>query len=339
MPWRNSKERVDRIETCHEVPREARFAHVKPRQVYQQVLLKVHNSEVSDERERDEMLGYFVRNGYESRRSAFARATAKLHDRRVTMDNVPREYAFLRNGTPFLQLMSPDLHIYYTPDVIAKACRVGLRALVADGVHDLQPQITNKRGQLYTGFPLAFAIALRKNQRMHERIFRAVRDAIIAAGGPEDIRIGHGAYGFCAQFLDYLQRNWYEGPFRDMCNKWNKKSLRTTNVAEAFNRFRTGSCAWSEVLPLGGPHSRTARLRGEGTRNLDQAERRRAEPKRVRPRDIQRRRHVNREMARFKAILRRNTFIRTSTITTYCCRMSQFVTRQAHTLRMRLLLQ
>ncbi|KAK6058445.1 hypothetical protein COOONC_03983 [Cooperia oncophora] len=45
--------------TCHEVPREARFAHVKPRQVYQQVLLKVHNS-VSDERERDEMLGYFV---------------------------------------------------------------------------------------------------------------------------------------------------------------------------------------------------------------------------------------------------------------------------------------
>ncbi|KAK6038738.1 hypothetical protein COOONC_23756 [Cooperia oncophora] len=132
-------------------------------------------------------------------------------------------------------------------------------------------------------------VSLERIPFMYERIFRAVRDAIIAAGGPEDIRIvldfekaainaarrcfpsastegcafhahgtnkemilgcsrrrieswwntikgliflpphlhrrvparfqppvprGHGAYGFCAQFLDYLQRNWYEGPFR-----------------------------------------------------------------------------------------------------------------------------
>ncbi|KAK6059385.1 hypothetical protein COOONC_02988 [Cooperia oncophora] len=47
---------------------------------------------------------------------------------------------------------------------------------------------------------------------------------------------GHGAYGLCAQFLDYLQHNWYGGPFRDIWNKWNKQSLRTTNVAKTFNR-------------------------------------------------------------------------------------------------------
>ncbi|KAK6059386.1 hypothetical protein COOONC_02989 [Cooperia oncophora] len=44
----------------------------------------------------------------------------------------------------------PHMALEVAHEHSVKACRVGLRALVADGVHDLQPQITNKRGQLYT---------------------------------------------------------------------------------------------------------------------------------------------------------------------------------------------
>ncbi|KAK6044590.1 hypothetical protein COOONC_17906 [Cooperia oncophora] len=392
-----------------------------------------------DEAERDEMLYYFYREGYVSRRSTIARATAKLHDTRVNMEVVPREYAFLRDGTAFLQYKTADLHIYFSRSIIEKAAGAGLHALVGDGVHDLQPDATNKTGQLYTihgvlvnsvDVPLLFAITRRKNQRVYETIYGNLKDAIVAAGGPQDIRIlldfeqaaikaakrrfpsasvegcafhlaqawnrkrdalglrpqvrgpsscarvrswwatikgliflpkhlhtrvpalfrppaslEPGVYEKCAEFLVYLRNNWYEGPFRDLWQKWDITHLRTTNAAEAFHRLAHSShlrdmtmsflsCFRQIGVLLDVKHPRMSdlirTLQGFVTTArmaLIRTEKRRAEEKKLHKKDILRRRRIAAEMSRFKALLRENrAFIRTATITSYCRRMSRFIT-------------
>ncbi|XGW21067.1 hypothetical protein V3C99_004209, partial [Haemonchus contortus] len=95
------------------------------------------------------MLFHFHKGGYEARSHAVSRALRKLHDPRVSMTEVSEEYPCLPDGTRFLQYHTPELHIYYSAGVIEKACALGLKAIVADSVHDLQPGATNKTGQLY----------------------------------------------------------------------------------------------------------------------------------------------------------------------------------------------
>ncbi|VDN30853.1 unnamed protein product [Cylicostephanus goldi] len=65
------------------------------------------------------------------------------------MEHVPEAQSRLHDGNRFLQFQT-GLHIYYSTKTIEGARTDGLYALVADGVHDLQPDATNKRGQLYT---------------------------------------------------------------------------------------------------------------------------------------------------------------------------------------------
>ncbi|KIH68082.1 hypothetical protein ANCDUO_01580 [Ancylostoma duodenale] len=47
----------------------------------------------------------------------------------------------------------------------------------------------------------------------------------------------HPAYRPSKNFLDYLQKTWLHGPFKDMWCKWDLHELRTTNSAEAFHRY------------------------------------------------------------------------------------------------------
>ncbi|KHJ76631.1 hypothetical protein OESDEN_23749 [Oesophagostomum dentatum] len=46
----------------------------------------------------------------------------------------------------------------------------------------------------------------------------------------------HPAHEKCKQFLEYLRENWYDGPFAGIWNKWGKKELRTSNIAESYHR-------------------------------------------------------------------------------------------------------
>ncbi|CAJ0602959.1 unnamed protein product [Cylicocyclus nassatus] len=100
-------------------------------------------------------------------------AIKSLDDKSCTMDHVPRIYSHFSDGERFLQFQTPDLHMYYSTTTIEKAQRFGLYALVADGVHDLQPDATAKCGQLYTvhgvcndtmDAPLLYAITTTKNR-------------------------------------------------------------------------------------------------------------------------------------------------------------------------------
>ncbi|KAK5986707.1 hypothetical protein GCK32_007689 [Trichostrongylus colubriformis] len=131
---------------CQDIPNDSRLANVRPIQVYQEMAHQVFSSDVASEAERDDVLSYFSDDGYKHRRKAPSRATSKLHDARVTMEEVPREYAYLAGGPPILHLRTDELHKYCWN--VEKACQLGMFALVADGVHDLQPEATNKTGQL-----------------------------------------------------------------------------------------------------------------------------------------------------------------------------------------------
>ncbi|KHJ98607.1 hypothetical protein OESDEN_01410 [Oesophagostomum dentatum] len=47
----------------------------------------------------------------------------------------------------------------------------------------------------------------------------------------------HRAYKKCEDFLEYLHKVWYDGPFEGIWYKWNKKELRTSNIAESYHKY------------------------------------------------------------------------------------------------------
>uniref|UniRef100_W6NBT7 Uncharacterized protein n=1 Tax=Haemonchus contortus TaxID=6289 RepID=W6NBT7_HAECO len=48
---------------------------------------------------------------------------------------------------------------------------------------------------------------------------------------PED----HVACEKCEELLEYLHSTWFDGPYKDMWNKWELVDLRTTDIAEAHH--------------------------------------------------------------------------------------------------------
>ncbi|RCN35981.1 hypothetical protein ANCCAN_18146 [Ancylostoma caninum] len=98
----------------------------------------------------------------------------------LTWDNIPENFAYLSDGTPFLQEKTATLRSYYSVDTIRKACEKGLRALVADGVHKILPAQLGDQAQLYTihgvcesghKVPLVHALTKNKTQATYEKIF------------------------------------------------------------------------------------------------------------------------------------------------------------------------
>nr|CDJ91482.1 unnamed protein product [Haemonchus contortus] len=49
---------------------------------------------------------------------------------------------------------------------------------------------------------------------------------------PED----HVAYEKCKEFEEYLHSTWFDGPYKDMWNKWELVDLKTANIAEAYHK-------------------------------------------------------------------------------------------------------
>ncbi|KAK5983965.1 hypothetical protein GCK32_005735 [Trichostrongylus colubriformis] len=303
QPWRSAKEKVDRMfyKKCHDIPKDRNFANIKPIQVYQDMAHEVFSSDVADGAERDDLLSYFSRDqGYKQRRSALWRAKSKLRDSRVTMENVPREYACLADGSQFLHMRTSYI-------LFDEECG-GMFALVADGVHNLQPKATNKTGQLYVihgvlansmDIPLLFAITVRKNVRTYEAIYGKLKEIIAEAGGRLDLRIivdfEKAAINAAKRKLGEILGSKYP-PMADL------------------------------ILALQGC-AITARgiLLNFGVRRMV----RRRQPRTLRRRDRRRRDRIEKEMARFKALWDRyRGFLRTGTINTYCRKMSRYVSEK-----------
>ncbi|PIO57645.1 hypothetical protein TELCIR_20935, partial [Teladorsagia circumcincta] len=77
-----------------------------------------------------------------------------------------------------------------------RACALGLQTLVADGVHDLQPDATSQLGQVHMihgvpcdglDVPLLFVIARRKTEDTHRQVFGAMKD-VMAATAPAQLQ-------------------------------------------------------------------------------------------------------------------------------------------------------
>ncbi|KAL6739025.1 hypothetical protein Aduo_012518 [Ancylostoma duodenale] len=112
-------------------------------------------------------------------------AINSLKDMAVTLENIPEELSFLRDGTRFVQEQDPELHIYYSERTKnEKACTNGLFALVADGVHTSHLQ----------------AILDRYRPRPHQRL-RVVLDFEKAAINAAKIVFTHSIVQGCAFHL------------------------------------------------------------------------------------------------------------------------------------------
>ncbi|CAJ0595578.1 unnamed protein product [Cylicocyclus nassatus] len=95
------------------------------------------------------VLMHFVRDGYESRRTAYWKAV-KSNISDVNMDNVPDE-RYLSDGSLFLQLHESTLHIYIARNIVQASQQAendythnirfqlavdnGLSTLIGDGIH------------------------------------------------------------------------------------------------------------------------------------------------------------------------------------------------------------
>ncbi|KAL6726796.1 hypothetical protein Aduo_008730 [Ancylostoma duodenale] len=147
------------------------YAGRPPRQMFEQKL------DESDLLYGEDIAMGLYASGYEQRRQAISRAINSLKDRAVTLENIPEELSFLRDGTRFVQEQDPELHIYYSERTIEKACTNGLFALVADGVHNKQPKSLTQfycvHGVCDGGVevPLLYALTARKTEGTYRRIF------------------------------------------------------------------------------------------------------------------------------------------------------------------------
>uniref|UniRef100_A0A7I4Y556 T5orf172 domain-containing protein n=1 Tax=Haemonchus contortus TaxID=6289 RepID=A0A7I4Y556_HAECO len=81
VPWRNAQDSVTRMvyQSCQAIASEPQLADAKPSQLWKSIAQFIDDNAPEDERERKEMLKYFYRGGYKSRRRTIARAAAKLH--------------------------------------------------------------------------------------------------------------------------------------------------------------------------------------------------------------------------------------------------------------------
>ncbi|VDP21125.1 unnamed protein product [Heligmosomoides polygyrus] len=307
-------------------------------------------------------------------------------------------FRFHANNARFLQVQSPELHIYYTVETIELACRNGLGAL--------KPMICflcivkEKNGQLYTihrtHVPLLHAITDKKSQATYRAIVSELEGVLarMPGGYNRELRIildferaaikaakitvpmasvegwaFHLARAWnrkrdqlglrkfirnserCERIkrwwetlkgtivlppdlyrsvpaLTRVPETWLEGPFKGIWNKWNKKTLRTSNIAETFH-----SNLLSEVrkkrLPMEKLLKVLKRMNAQSKAKLLHHGKNPDAPEDLSKKDLKRRRRVNAEMRHFE-MRRARGLLWARVITTYCRRMSRFVTEKSN---------
>ncbi|VDP49052.1 unnamed protein product [Heligmosomoides polygyrus] len=156
----------------------------------------LENPSIGSPAEREEVTANLFRHGHESRRRAITRSKAVHKDRTISWNNIPREFAFLPDGSRFLQLMTADVHIYYSCTTIKKAYENGLFALVADGVHKILPTQLGYQAQLYTihgvcsnghEIPLLYALTRAQRESTYELVFSCLERELRSLG-PQCVR-------------------------------------------------------------------------------------------------------------------------------------------------------
>ncbi|KAL6735804.1 hypothetical protein Aduo_006211 [Ancylostoma duodenale] len=156
--------------------------------------------EWEDDRQRKEVLRRFTKRGYDVRRSSYSRSV-RAYRREVNMEVITEELQNLPDGSRFLHIKRPDLHLYYSEEVVQKACENGINALIGDGVHKLNPKtapVHMEKGQLYTihatcngemELPILYAVTRSKKVQTYRTIFGALKEVLDRFGAPQRLRI------------------------------------------------------------------------------------------------------------------------------------------------------
>ncbi|CAJ0607424.1 unnamed protein product [Cylicocyclus nassatus] len=160
---------VQRIifEKMQEIRRDSRYADVRARRVWQDLLEEIPEMPHISAEELLEIVDEYHAEGYARRRRTIARTT------------------------------------------VEKAVENGLTAIVADGVHKLPPDVLGENAQLYT-------LHATSSSTQSSCFFKVCQ--------------------LLASFFFYLKDKWYCGPFKSLWQKWDKRDLRTSNIAESYHR-------------------------------------------------------------------------------------------------------
>ncbi|KAK6012061.1 hypothetical protein OSTOST_22797, partial [Ostertagia ostertagi] len=117
-PEKYAEERGNRAvyEELQNVRSDCAYAEKKPVQIYFDIVAKDRN--VDNEEMEDAIRAAIRRSGYQARKQAIVKSLGKWVDRSATMENVPREFQILQDGSQFLQFHEPGFHIYYSTRTI-----------------------------------------------------------------------------------------------------------------------------------------------------------------------------------------------------------------------------
>ncbi|EYC19214.1 hypothetical protein Y032_0025g1240 [Ancylostoma ceylanicum] len=180
---KSAKDKVERmiIKECRRIKEDKKYAGLSSRMAWQDVEDFIEECGNEDPEENDAMLHHFHRYGFAARQRTFRRAMMKLEDPKCTMDSIPLSLPSLPN-----------------PGHAHMGQQQGLWALVADGDLDLQPDATNKRGQLYAmhgvysntiDVPLLYAITALKTEMTCQLLFSQLKSELQHMGIPGDLRV------------------------------------------------------------------------------------------------------------------------------------------------------
>ncbi|VDP51601.1 unnamed protein product [Heligmosomoides polygyrus] len=237
-------------------------------------------------------------------------------DRAVTMESAPDPLALSADGTRFLHYHTPDMHIYYSENII-RSCENGLDMLIADGIFGMHPR--DRNGQLYTihgvcngKVDVLFAITDRKSDSVYTMIWSTLFNVLEDAMGRQDLALyvevdferasikairrlmpDSRVEGCAFHFARAWNRKRDELGLR-MWSKWGRDVLRTTNIAETYH-----SCLRA-ALGAKQPSLRRLLDNAKSLGKLVHHERYPAADVSLRPRDIRRREKVSGEMERFR---------------------------------------
>ncbi|EYC27330.1 hypothetical protein Y032_0009g653 [Ancylostoma ceylanicum] len=190
LPVNAAEDQVDRMmyKKCRNVRDDPHYANASNVEIWEEALVDcLENPAHGNPTEREEMTAYLHRHGLEARRRTIARSKEMHRDRMLTWENIPENFAYLSDGTPFLQERTATLQIYYSVDTIRRVCEKGLRALVANGVHKILPTQLGDQAQLYTihgvtesghEVPLVHALTKNKTQATYEKIFERLQQEL-----------------------------------------------------------------------------------------------------------------------------------------------------------------
>ncbi|RCN29649.1 hypothetical protein ANCCAN_24592 [Ancylostoma caninum] len=165
LPTKKLQDKAERIalESKQNIRKDKNSRRASAQKHWHSTVGSIMRMEWEDDRQRKEVL----------------RRSVRAQQREVNMKVIPEDLQNLPDGSRFLHIKRPDLHLYYSEEVIQKACENGINALI--GVHKLNPKTAP--------LPILYAVTRSKKVQTYRTIFGALKEVLDRYGAPPRLRI------------------------------------------------------------------------------------------------------------------------------------------------------